>query len=643
VAERGAQRPETLHDLLDLHRIQLGEMPRANFNHGGARSKLRCPACDGGRHKEKNFFVRIDADMKGATWQCFRASCGITGGGRIADAPLMAQRPPKQYRTPPPLPRPSRVPESLIAYYERFGISEATLEAFGIARVMHQMPVINRHGEEVEGQWEERACIAYPYVDAGELVNVKYKAVYDRGGKLLKRFVQEKSPRPSLFNIDAFRDPEGIGVFVEGEDDVMALHEVGYVQVTTLANGAPKRLSKTYDPANDTDERYAALVGEERIAKLSRIYLAGDTDAAGMNHREEIARRVGKWRCWNVLWPEGCKDAKETLQKRGREAVCEALELATPYPLDGVDRFTDQEVLDVRAGRIGKRYVTGFRPIDERISLSAAGQLIVCTGVPGHGKSLLCNMLGVMYAERWYTEVKDDPTLPPFHTVIFSGETPTRRLVIDLAAMHAQKPAFPDDIVPHLSDDEMVEQLAWVRKHFSFIAWDDAASEVPISWLMARARDLIRANKARLFIIDPMQEVDEEMPDTERNSSKWTGKILGRLRAMAYELGVNIVVVVHPMKRRRVEGKFLMPLGDDIADSRFYATKCHIGITVHRADLTNNRVLLHTWKAKDMQYAKAGDTELEVQPLTKRLWPRPELVDALTVPPPSRFWQEDAG
>jgi hypothetical protein len=32
-----------------------------------------------------------------------------------------------------------------------------------------------------------------------------------------------------------------------------------------------------------------------------------------------------------------------------------------------------------------------------------------------------------------------------------------------------------------------------------------------------------------------------------------------------------------------------------------------------------------------------------VQPLTKRLWPRPELVDALTVPPPSRFWQEDAG
>jgi hypothetical protein len=189
VARDGEPRPETLQDLLDMHRIVLGEAPRPNFNHGGARSKLFCPDCGGGKQREKNFYVLIDPDMKGATWHCYRANhCGIEGGGRVADAPRIVQKPPKVYRTPAQPVVPPRPPDSLVAYFAGFGISEDTLQAFGIYRTTRSMAVIDRDGKQVADQWASRPVIAYPYVDDGVLLNVKYKAIYDRPGGPVKRF-----------------------------------------------------------------------------------------------------------------------------------------------------------------------------------------------------------------------------------------------------------------------------------------------------------------------------------------------------------------------------------------------------------------------------------------------------------------------
>jgi hypothetical protein len=70
-----------------------------------------------------------------------------------------------------------------------------------------------------------------------------------------------------------------------------------------------------------SDKRYEVVRGHAKLARLKRIVLAGDMDEAGRNHHEEIARRVGKARCWLARWRDGCKDANDTLQKRGRDAV----------------------------------------------------------------------------------------------------------------------------------------------------------------------------------------------------------------------------------------------------------------------------------------------------------------------------------
>jgi hypothetical protein len=79
--------PETLQDLLDDAGIRLGEAPRFDGkNHAGSRSRLYCPQCEGGRSKERHFYVLFDHDGQGFRYQCFRASCGVTGGRRLRGA-----------------------------------------------------------------------------------------------------------------------------------------------------------------------------------------------------------------------------------------------------------------------------------------------------------------------------------------------------------------------------------------------------------------------------------------------------------------------------------------------------------------------------------------------------------------------------
>ncbi len=98
---------------------------------------------------------------------------------------------------------------------------------------------------------------------------------------------------------------------------------VGHRQVTTLANGSPAKLGPTYDPETDDDERCQPIRG---------------------NLNAQIARRVGKTRCWVMSWPDGCKDAKDTVQKRGRDAVRFAIEHAEPYPIEGTEVITDEAI-----------------------------------------------------------------------------------------------------------------------------------------------------------------------------------------------------------------------------------------------------------------------------------------------------------
>jgi Toprim domain len=110
---------------------------------------------------------------------------------------------------------------------------------------------------------------------------------------------------------------------VEGECDKLALEEAGFRNVLSVPDGAPSRLK---DTPSDDDAKFAFLANcEEELNRVKKFILAVDNDANGLVLEEELARRLGKERCWRVRWPDGndapCKDARETLLAHGPEVA----------------------------------------------------------------------------------------------------------------------------------------------------------------------------------------------------------------------------------------------------------------------------------------------------------------------------------
>lgn len=616
---QGLQPGDTVDDGLAKNGILVYGGAKAGKTYGGSRDKLFCPQCHGGKSKERNFYVSVDEDGQGATWICFSANrCGFTGGFRLHGASSDVKRR-KIYRRPEPE-RTQERPDALVAHFAQYGISAETLEAFGVYRTVRRFPVLGETGKLDYDKWEPRPCIAYPYRRDGELVNLKTKTIYPGG---LKAFAQERDAEPTMFNIDAF-ETDDIGYIVEGEDDVLALYEGGFRQITTLPGGSPSKAKvEEYDPENDTDKRYEALRNEPKILNLRKVVLCGDDDPAGRAHMEEIAKRVGKERCWRVTWPGGCKDAKAVLAKLGKQAVFDAVETATPYPIEGIVDIDDEEIANFRAGLDDARLLCGVDEIDEHMSLSDGGSFIVTTGRPGDGKSTVWLSLAVLYVEQAEKQGKD------FHVVICAPEMRIKDMVSVLISAHAGRPWVDSIAGPGISiDDILTVHLPWVRRHFTFIEAPD--NETPkASWVLKTGRVAVERWRAKLFIVDPWQELDPEYP-ARGNESRHITRLLGLFRRLATETRCNVVMVAHPSKMKRdKEGKFPVPEGYDIQEGQGFYSVPFTGITVFRGkDDKSTDSSIRVWKARYGRFAKRGDVTFTLNRASKRIYPKPVQAEA---------------
>ena len=72
-----------------------------------------------------------------------------------------------------------------------------------------------------------------------------------------------------------------------------------------------------------------------------KVYIAVDNDAPGIKLRDELSRRIGKEKVWLVSYPEGCKDANDVLLKFSAEELVKCIEVAKPFPLEGISKAKD--------------------------------------------------------------------------------------------------------------------------------------------------------------------------------------------------------------------------------------------------------------------------------------------------------------
>ncbi|XP_050223568.1 primase homolog protein [Mercurialis annua] len=283
----------------------------------GKFSLLLCPQCKGGKSMERSLSLHIIQDAEFAMWRCYRTSCGWAGQAFADDRlTIEGMNIIFKVRSSGPMTPEGIVLEplceKLIAYFSDRRISKETLQRNYVMQMAGDQDII-----------------AFTYRRNGVLVGCKFRTTE-------KRFWQEKGTAKWLYGIDDICDASEI-IIVEGEIDKLSLEEAGFCNCVSVPGGAPQAVSTKELPPSENDKAYQYLWNcKDYLDKVSRIILATDGDVSGRALAEELARRLGKERCWIVRWPKKdhshyFKDANEVLECLGPTALKEVIETAELY------------------------------------------------------------------------------------------------------------------------------------------------------------------------------------------------------------------------------------------------------------------------------------------------------------------------
>ena len=164
--------------------------------------------------------------------------------------------------------------------------------------------------------------IQFNYFMGDQLINVKY-----RDGR--KNFKLYKGAEKVFYNINSIVGYEDC-VIVEGEMDVLALHEAGIKNVISVPNGATLN-------NNNLDYLDNCI---DYFDDKQRVVLAVDADEPGQMLKQELVRRLGAEVCFLVDF-NGEKDANDYLIEHGPELLRNAIHTARPVPLENVSTLND--------------------------------------------------------------------------------------------------------------------------------------------------------------------------------------------------------------------------------------------------------------------------------------------------------------
>jgi len=578
----------------------------------GHSEKLICPRCAGGRTKEHSLYITIDEDGKGAVWKCYRSKCQWQANGRIDESRPMerGQRPMKR-----PADHSASVqirPDALYEWFAARKIGARTVNELGIyAIAARNFPKAGKV-----------ASIVFPYRWRGELVNRKYRALSD-----VKDMAQETDAQHTLFNVDQLgEEPEEI-IWVEGEPDVAALYECGIKHAVTLKDGAPAEAK-----FNDDDRRFGALrTHSEMLAKAKRIILAGDMDVPGLALREELARRLGRHRCFVVDWPAGCKDACDTLLEHGLDAVQEAVRAAEPYPIEGLNSAYSGKLGPLLASPPPPVMTTGTVATDDVLNLPADGRLIVVTGYPSSGKTAWVRFV------MMHTVAEHDRKW-----LVFSPEMqPWEEFIVQCAEVLIGKPFWPSPYRDRMNVAEVAKAERWMTNKVIMMVNDALDKPPTLDWIFDHARTAVLRDGVTDLMIDPWNEIDHDrgmMSETD-----YIGRSLQRFKAFGQRYGCNVWMIAHPSKPPPTRpGEKRGPPGPyDISGSANWFNRADIGLTVHSPEAAVAQVIV--WKARFRRWAKRGaQAVLEFDDICGRYSTPPKYVPKSGIPPANwEPWDDD--
>lgn len=415
----------------------------------------------------------------------------------------------------------------------------------------------------------ETSCLTFPYTADGVTHAVKFRSP-------AKGFSCEGSPK-TMWRIGSATGDELI--IVEGEMDALALMEAGLEGVVSVPNGAGAGAFE--------------YIWESRsvLESMRRVTIAVDNDGPGQELAEELSRRIGRAKCFKVVWAGG-KDANEVLINLGAGSLRSQLADARPWPVAGLTGVGDylDAIRDIYERGFSSGLSTGYESVDEIYTIKP-GELTIVTGVPGSGKSEFVDQLAVNLAldHGWKFAVCSFENYPP------SGH------VIKLAEKKSHMPFHGDGRMAYA---DLQSTLEWVGDHFYFLTHADGATAT-IDGILERAEAAVLREGVNGLVIDPYNYIERAGASETDDVSD----MLTAVRSFAQARDVHVWFVAHPRKLYPMEnGDYPVPKGNDISGSMAWWAKADCGLTVAREG--DDYATIHIWKVRQKHVGKVGKARL---------------------------------
>lgn len=444
-------------------------------------------------------------------------------------------------------------------WFQSRGISKETLKDLGVSEGKEYMPQVGK----------ERNTIQFNYFMGDKKVNVKYRDAE-------KNFKLYKGAEKVFYNINSIVGYDSV-VIVEGEMDVLALHEAGVRNAISVPNGATIT-------SNNLDYLDSCI---DYFEDKTKVIIAVDSDEAGGALQNELIRRLGAEVCYIVSFDD-CKDANEYLIKYGKSCLSEKIKSASPVPLENVTTFKDIEddITDFVQNGFKKGYQVGLDNFDNIFS-TYTSQFITVTGIPSSGKSDFVDQMVVGYNANygWKTAFASPENAPTFlhaHKLMRKtwGKMPSRA---------------------DIGTEKWAEVSQHVNDNYFFIDMERYTLES----VLKKGAELVKRKGIKCLVIDPYNKVRDVSTKTE-DVTKYTMEYLTKIEVFCKKYDVLVFIVAHPTKMyKNMEGKIEEPTMYNIKGGGEWYDASYHGLLVHR-NYEQNTVKVKVLKVKFQNLGENG-------------------------------------
>ena len=416
------------------------------------------------------------------------------------------------------------------------GISKQTLKDLQVTEGKEWMPQTSKTENTIQ----------FNYFMGDQLINVKY-----RDGR--KNFKLYKGAEKVFYNINSIVGYDEC-IIVEGEMDVLALHEAGVKNVISVPNGATLN-------SNNLDYLDNCI---DYFEDKTKIILAVDADEPGQALKQEFIRRLGAEVCYTVDFAD-CKDANDYLIEHSADMLRSAIHAAKQVPLEGVSTLYDieDELKDFVKNGFKPGFQVGLSNFDKIFS-TYTGQFITVTGIPSSGKSDFVDQMVVGYNNNygWKTAFAS----PENHPTYLHAHKLMRKTWQDMP--------LPSDI----GGNKWNSVADHVNDNYFFIDMDRYTLES----VLRKGAELVKRKGIKCLVIDPFNKVRDVDCKTE-DVNRYTMEYLTKIEIFAKKYDVLVFIVAHPTKMYKgQDGKIEEPTMYNIKGGGEWYDASYHGLLVHR-------------------------------------------------------------